>query len=408
MKTGLIYTLGLCVLGLVNNVTSAVEIFVDRNVSSGTNDGTSWSTAYSNLADAVTDANSNGSSDNIRISSGTYRPNFSLTITEPCVLTGEAGTTIKPGLRAHILFEVESTHVHFKNIVFDRGKSFVNGNESELRFHNCEFQNSSKLAVYARHCPVVELHDCLFAGNRGGLFAIYSGRVQVFDSQFLGNHSSSQGGGALHVDDCETLMVARSLFDWNVSDSRGGAIFVNRISPSLKRSAIIVDCVLQNNQASTGGGIHCLNCHLRVSNCTIIHNHASRQTGGIASHRYGEVAIENTILWGNRDESSTFLMLQQLNHLPTRLVHCCIEDPLGATSAWGRGVINQNPNLRSDGRLRVDSPCINAGDLFYYPHTLLDNPGRDIAGNDRLIGPEIDMGAFEKSLFEYTQMGSSW
>ena len=136
MKTGLICTLALCVFGLGGTVTTAADIYVNCNASSSTNDGTTWSTAYSNLADAVADANSNGANDNIRIRSGFYRSHITLPITEPCVLIGEAGTTIGAPMRAHALFEVTSTQVHFRDIVFDSGTSFVNGHESELRFHD--------------------------------------------------------------------------------------------------------------------------------------------------------------------------------------------------------------------------------------------------------------------------------
>ncbi|MEE2639756.1 MAG: right-handed parallel beta-helix repeat-containing protein [Planctomycetota bacterium] len=414
MKTGLIYTLALCVLGLGRNVASAADIYVDSNVTSGTNDGTTWSTAYSNLVDAVADANSNGANDNIRIRRGNYCSHSPLSITEPCVLIGEAGTTIGAPFRAPVLFDVESTQVHFRDIVFESGNCFVNGNESELRFHDCRFRNSSMHAVYARDCPVVEVHDCLFKGNRGGLFTIFSGRVEVLDSQFLGNQCGAQGG-AVFVDDCETLMIARSLFHSNTAVEQGGAIFINRVYPGHKRSANLVNCVIRNNRALCGGGIYCLNCQLRVSSCTIINNHASWDTGGIAALRYGEVAVENTILWGNRDDTSNSLMFQQFSTLPSRLVHCCIEDPSGFTSAWGRGVINRNPRLRLDSQLEVGSPCIDAGDLLYYPDALLGedlfsrhNPGQDIAGNDRLVGPEIDMGAFEQSLFDFGPLDSPW
>jgi len=407
MKTGLIYMLGLCVFGLGTTVSNGADIYVDCNVSSSTNDGTTWSTAYRNLADAVADANSNGANDNIRIRSGFYRTHITLPITEPCVLSGEAGTTIGALMRAHVLFEVESTQVHFRDIVFDSGNSFVNGYESELRLHRCQFRNSSMQAVSTRDCPLVEVHDCLFEGNHGGLFTIFSERIEVLGSQFLGNYTAGYAG-ALYIDDCQSLMIARCLFQSNSAANRGGAIFIDRVYPRFKESANLVNCILRNNEASSGGGIYCLNCHLRVSNCTIINNHARHEAGGIKSLHYGEVAIENSILWGNRDNISGSLMLQQFNHLPTRLIHCCIEDPSGVSSVWGRGVINRNPRMMLGGQLQVGSPCIDTGDFLYYPYALLDNPGEDMVGNDRLVGPEIDMGAFEKIPFGSDLLDSPW
>ena len=310
-------------------------------------------------------------------------------------------------MRAHTLFEVTSTQVHFWDIAFDSGTSFVNAHESELRLHRCQFRNSSRQAVSTRDCPVVEVHDCLFEGNHGGLFTIFSDRIEVIDSQFLGNYTTGHAG-ALYVDDCQSLMIARCLFQSNFAEQQGGAIFINRVYPRFKESAHLVNCVLRNNEANNGGGIYCLNCHLRVSNCTIINNHARHETGGIKSLRYGEVAIENSILWGNRDTVSGSLMLQQFNTLPTRLIHCCVEDPAGFSSVWGRGVINRNPRMRLGGQLQVGSPCIDAGDFLYYPYHVLDNPAEDVVGNERLIGREIDMGAFENRLFEYPIMESSW
>jgi len=239
------------------------------------------------------------------------------------------------------------------------------------------------------------------------LFTIFSERIEVLGSQFLGNYTAGYAG-ALYIDDCQSLMIARCLFQSNSAANRGGAIFIDRVYPRFKESANLVNCVLRNNEASSGGGIYCLNCHLRVSNCTIINNHARHEAGGIKSLHYGEVAIENSILWGNRDNISGSLMLQQFNHLPTRLIHCCIEDPSGVSSVWGRGVINRNPRMMLGGQLQVGSPCIDTGDFLYYPYALLDNPGEDMVGNDRLVGPEIDMGAFEKIPFGSDLLDSPW
>ena len=186
-------------------------------------------------------------------------------------------------------------------------------------------------AVSTRDCPLAEVHACLFEGNHGGLFTIFSDRIEVRDSHFLGKYTASHAG-ALYVNDCQSLMIARCLFQSNIAAQQGGAIFVNRVYPRFKESANLVNCVLRNNEALSGGGIYCLNCHLRVSNCTIINNHARHETGGIKSLRYVEVAIDNSILGGNRDTISGSLMLQQFNNLPTQLIHCCIEDPSGFSS----------------------------------------------------------------------------
>ena len=45
-------------------------------------------------------------------------------------------------------------------------------------------------------------------------------------------------------------------------------------------------------------------------------------------------------------------------------------------------------------RLKVNSPCINAGD----PDYISDSNEVDLDGNPRLTGPRVDMGAYEFQL----------
>ena len=445
MKTRLIYSLACCVLGLSTSFTNAADIYVDCNVSSGTNDGTSWATAYSTLADAVADANSNGLNDKIRIRSGIYAPTGVLSITEPCVLIGEAGTTIHaPSLSTALMrmFEIDSTHAHFRNIVFYGNKSFIYSYLSELlfhdcqflgntstycvgtdvsgvRFHNCQFRKNQVSRAVLCNQGFVELHNCLFEDNHGSygvcLSASSCSHVEVLDCQFSGNHSRTWGG-AIYINRTSETTIARCLFKSNEAEE-GGAIYFLGIHDHLKQRAYLVNCVFRDNRASVrGGGIRCDQAAVRLSNCTLIENHAQEVAGGIhVEGTHSHLAIENSILWGNRDRMSFLLAHQQVNRVPDRIIHCCVEDPAGLMSAWGRGVINQNPGLQPNGKLQIGSPCIDAGDSLYYPDALLGenlfsrhNSGQDLAGNDRLIGLEIDMGAFEKSLFDSTPLDSSW
>ena len=150
-------------------------------------------------------------------------------------------------------------------------------------------------------------------------------------------------------------------------------------------------------------------------NNTIVNNDCDGHGGGIFLFESNPL-INNNILWGNKQVNSLYdnqIGLFTDDSDPNITYSCIEDDTLGlwtSLSATYNGVYQNNistdpqflspsidaglnyDGLLSDWSLNQNSPCINAGNPIINP--LL--PMYDIAGNPRISGNNIDIGAYER------------
>jgi uncharacterized repeat protein (TIGR02543 family) len=134
------------------------------------------------------------------------------------------------------------------------------------------------------------------------------------------------------------------------------------------------NCLLTENTAEYGGGSY----GGTLNNCTVGRNRVTRAGGGTYMS-----SLVNTIVWENSAPNAADV------HNCTA-TYCCIPDQ---AQVQGAGNIRNDP-LFADAtngnyRLRFDSPCINAG---WTKHAIGDT---DLAGNPRIAGGKVDIGAYE-------------
>jgi len=135
----------------------------------------------------------------------------------------------------------------------------------------------------------------------------------------------------------------------------------------------VINCYIGTNEAA---GLYV--CDANIINCTIAYN----RDGGIMGCDPNEITLTNTIIWGNAGGS-----LQNYCE-PNDVNYCCIQGWDG--SLGGTGNFDADPMLTPDGHLRIDSPCINAGDpnADYSDQT-------DIDGERRVAYGRADIGCDE-------------
>ncbi len=292
--------------------------------------------------------------------------------------------------------------------------------------------------------------------NGGGIY-VENGSPVIIDCTITANSTDDgQGGGIYCIDGSAPTIIGCSISD-NLAED-GGGVFCSNSSATIRDCAItgnrgvndarggglcsygtnltIVGCVFSGNRVSEdGGGMYDGGSGTTVTNCTFVGNGAALSGGGMCGggtltnctfidnwtggdggglHTSDTPTLTNCILWGNTHENG-------LNQIagPATVRYSNIQggwegtgnidadpvfvrDPHDGGDGWGDdpGTPDVDEGANDDYgdlRLRLDSPCINAGDPAFVPE-----PGAtDLDGHARVLCSIVDMGAYEFGIGDY-------
>jgi predicted outer membrane repeat protein len=248
------------------------------------------------------------------------------------------------------------------------------------------------------------------SGGGGGVecFGIYNASNAVISNNIISKNSAYYGGGISNTNN--SPIITNNLISNNTAWNGGGISCGNDGTPEIVNNA-----VSNNSAADGGGGIYCDYTYGNPSfaNNTFSNNSAARG-GGIYCSLYSNITLQNSILWGNTASTSGSQVYLDDENSDPGFYYCDVQ---GGTDAFGlntsifyTGIYQNNldadPSFNSptagsgaeyngvlaDWSLQVTSPCINTGT----PDTTgLHLPAIDLAGNPRVKGGCIDMGAYE-------------
>jgi predicted outer membrane repeat protein len=251
------------------------------------------------------------------------------------------------------------------------------------------------------------LYDCTFSGNSaddgGGLYN--EGSSPTLNDCTFRNNSADGGGGAIYntggdprLNDCT--------FSGNLAGSAGGGLRNRDGSPTL------TDCVFSGNSANIGGGMSNRSSDPMLLNCTFTGNSAESNGGGLQNRFESAPLLGNSILWANMDSTGTGESAQiydsdGLGANSPVVRYSCIQGLTGVLG--GVGNIGDDPLFvdaegpdgipgteDDDLRLMPSSPGVNTGD----PAFILEPGETDLAGQPRLQGCRVDMGAYETDVLQ--------
>ena len=424
---------------------SAITRYVDASRPDDTGEGLTWATAHKSLQTALT---ASSSSDQIWVAVGTYKTTTSATDREASFRMKE-GVRIYGGFTSGQMSLGDRNRDPATNGTILSGDIDGDGTRAGNSFHvinnegagltsnalldgflitggNADDPTASDVfgaGMYnVRSSPSIA--NCLFQGNaasEGG--AIYNSESSpaITNCTFRGNtapYGSLFGGsgGAMANKNGSHASIRQCTFEAG-SALVGGAIYNDASSPQ------IINCSLNDNFAFSGGAIQNRNnSDPRLVNCSFQRNNASREGGAVANidssptfvncSFQGNTSISggamynissplnaarpsltNCVFWNNGDANTFF----NATPLLTGITQIFAAYTLFDESVTGyRGLLDPNFTTlvspfvsATDTRLRAGSPAIDAG------LNRANSGGVDLAGNSRIIGGTIDLGAYE-------------
>ncbi len=281
---------------------------------------------------------------------------------------------------------------------------------NRIRISDCEFTNNQAYywggAVFADSGNIL-IRDCNFTGNScgspgppygyGGAICIRYSVVDILRCTFAQN-SSTGIGGAVSLEYAD-VQLQSCIFKDN-SSGLGGALGYLRSTPVRPVSG---NLFTGNSSVFFGGAISFNKANPRFVNNTITGNYSDSYGGGVYCNDSAVPVLINNIIYGNHALSGEQVYIWDVNSAP-EFYFCDVEGgPVAFGGTGGTGFIspylNNIDTLPGFGgvqphpySLNDNSPCINTGN----PDTTgLMLPVYDLAGNPRLTGSRIDIGAYE-------------
>lgn len=309
----------------------------------------------------------------------------------------------------------------FSNCIFEFGKAYGDSIEkmggvfnirefSRIRISDCGFNNNRAYywggAIFSESGNIL-IRNCSFNGNfcgtpgppygYGGAVCIRYSTVDLLSCQFTDNNSTGIGGAVSF--EYSDVLLQSGIFQNNHS-GLGGALGYLRSTPV---RPVTGNLFTGNSSIFFGGAISCNRANPSFINNTIAGNSSVSYGGGFYCNDSAVPVLINTILYDNHAPSGEQVYIWDVYSAP-EFYYCNVEGGPAAFGGTGGTGFN-SPYLNNldtipgfseiephPWSLADNSPCINAGN----PDTNgLILPDTDLAGNPRITGNRIDIGAYE-------------
>ncbi len=222
----------------------------------------------------------------------------------------------------------------------------------------------------------------------GGIYLCYSS--PTLKNLKIINNSASNHGGGIYAEGSNSSITNVLIANNSAtgSSSKGGGIYS---IGAYNISHILTNVVISSNSAAYGGGIAVTYVSLTLTNTTIARNYVSSTWDAIYCDNSSleTSTVRNSIIYGNTGSSSKTYGINVTN------CHYSLIEGLTAAGTNNNldGTINPlfvNVSA-NDYSLSLNSPCIGKGNNSFNSTTT------DLAGNPRIRGLNIDLGAYESS-----------
>jgi hypothetical protein len=239
-----------------------------------------------------------------------------------------------------------------------------------------------------------KISNSLIISNHGNGIKLENSDATVRQVEIRYNYA--QHGGGIYCKNSDPILENLVIYNNYGGWLGGGGIYLDHSSPVIENTLIS-----WNSASGEGGGIYCgFFSNPYIKNASIIHN-SGGNGGGIYCSYNSNPILTNTILWDNQSEECYFKKDGGPNSITIswsdiQKGEVGIQTNGNGTVNWLEGNINEDPLFTGTGdypySLSNESPCVNTGT----PDTTgLNLPELDLAGNPRVYGGRIEMGAYE-------------
>ncbi|MBC7876399.1 MAG: hypothetical protein H7Y59_04440 [Anaerolineales bacterium] len=157
---------------------------------------------------------------------------------------------------------------------------------SKLTMDNITIQNGDVEddwggAIYSMSASIT-LDNTRFINNHsdnGGAIYFTLGRIEITDSEFIGN-TTTGNGGALFIDSSKSI-IKSTRFEGNESDGNGGGLFTETVTLVIIDGFFIKNRVTGDGNGIRGGGMYTSHVNLTVTDSQFYQNEAPSFGGAI-------------------------------------------------------------------------------------------------------------------------------
>ncbi len=210
-------------------------------------------------------------------------------------------------------------------------------------------------------------------------FSVAAGATTTISGVTITGGNVGNGGG---INNAGNLTVISSIITNNTANNGGGIYNTTGSTLTLTNSSVSI------NTAIVGGGIFAFTATLTVNNSTIIRNTAA--TAGNIYNSNATTTLNNSII---ADRVSGGVDCFNIASTVTVQKTLIVDASCGITNGVN-GNLTGDPALNPDLTLSAASTAIDAGLNGLVPGGITT----DVAGNPRIQGGQVDMGAFESGI----------
>ncbi|MFT3753971.1 MAG: choice-of-anchor Q domain-containing protein [Paludibacter sp.] len=223
--------------------------------------------------------------------------------------------------------------------------------------------------------------------NDGGGVMNDSSSPSFTNVTIMSNSTTRNGGGMFNSSSSPT--ITNLIIANNTANNSGGGICNKSSSYPVIKNALIY----KNTCSEAGGGVFDENSTSTITNATIVYNSGGMGNGGGV---FGNGNLKNSIIWGNKIGGS-------INNVSGTQTYSNILLEGGS----GAGIVSSsNPlfvnSAADDYRLKIFSPAIDLGN-----NTYISGVTSDLDGENRIINPNVDLGAYEFHAFPVQVTGAN-